>query len=64
MGLKLNMFRCRFRCFSSKEIDLSAQTTIFVGKNAAGKTNTVEALQLLTAQCSTLEIHHRSLRYF
>ena len=32
-----------------EEIDLSAQTTIFVGKNAAGKTNTVEALQLLTA---------------
>lgn len=50
MGLKVeHVSLYNFRCFSSKEIDLSAQTTIFVGKNAAGKTNTVEALQLLTA---------------
>jgi len=50
VGLKVeHVSLYNFRCFSSKEIDLSAQTTIFVGKNAAGKTNTVEALQLLTA---------------
>ena len=50
MGLKVeHVSLYNFRCFTSKEIDLSAQTTIFVGKNAAGKTNTVEALQLLTA---------------
>lgn len=50
MGLKVeNISLYNFRCFSSKIINLSAEISIFVGNNAAGKTNTIEALQLLTA---------------
>lgn len=38
-----------FRSFERLSVELSGGTTIFVGPNAAGKTNTVEALQLLTS---------------
>ena len=38
-----------FRSFDSHSVDFSDTTTILVGHNAAGKTNTVEALQMLTA---------------
>lgn len=39
----------RYRSFVSYELGLSRGLTILVGHNAAGKTNLVEALQLLTA---------------
>ena len=38
-----------FRSFDSHSVDFADTTTILVGHNAAGKTNTVEALQMLTA---------------
>ena len=38
-----------YRSFSCYDLELSPGTTILVGRNAAGKTNLVEALQLLTA---------------
>ena len=38
-----------FRSFERLEVALSPEVTVFVGPNAAGKTNTVEALQLLTS---------------
>ncbi len=38
-----------FRNAESRRIELSARTTVLVGPNASGKTNTVEALQMLTA---------------
>ena len=38
-----------FRSFERLTVRLSPGVTILVGPNAAGKTNTVEALQLLTA---------------
>lgn len=38
-----------FRSIREKRIDLSRGTTVLVGPNASGKTNTVEALQMLTA---------------
>lgn len=38
-----------FRSFERLTVRLSPGVTVFVGPNAAGKTNTVEALQLLTA---------------
>lgn len=38
-----------FRSFVRREIELADTTTILVGPNAAGKTNAVEALQMLTA---------------
>ena len=41
-----------FRSFVRREVALDPATTILVGPNAAGKTNTVEALQLLTAGAS------------
>ena len=41
-----------FRSFERRRVSLSPTTTVLVGPNAAGKTNTVEALQLLTAGCS------------
>ena len=34
---------------AERDIDLSSSTTVLCGPNAAGKTNTVEALQMLTA---------------
>ena len=41
-----------FRSFVRREVPFDPATTILVGPNAAGKTNTVEALQLLTAGAS------------
>ncbi|WP_322155327.1 DNA replication/repair protein RecF [Paratractidigestivibacter sp.] len=38
-----------FRNSESRSIELSRRTTVLVGPNASGKTNTVEALQMLTA---------------
>ena len=38
-----------FRSFERLGVTLSPEVTVFVGPNAAGKTNTVEALQLLTS---------------
>ena len=38
-----------YRSFERMSVSLSPTVTLFVGPNAAGKTNTVEALQLLTA---------------
>lgn len=38
-----------FRSFERLHVDLSPRVTVLVGPNAAGKTNTVEALQMLTA---------------
>ena len=38
-----------FRSFERLELEPSPTTTVLVGPNAAGKTNTVEALQMLTA---------------
>jgi len=41
-----------WRSFASRTMDLSPGLTVLVGPNATGKTNTVEALQLLTAGAS------------
>ena len=41
-----------YRNLGSRELDLSPGVTVLVGRNAAGKTNTVEALQYLTAGTS------------
>ena len=41
-----------FRSFERLSLSPAPTTTILVGPNAAGKTNTVEALQLLTAGAS------------
>lgn len=41
-----------WRSFASRTMDLAEGLTVLVGPNAAGKTNTVEALQLLTAGAS------------
>lgn len=50
MGLLVTGLRLAdFRSFERLEVGLSPRVTVFVGPNAAGKTNTVEALQLLTA---------------
>ncbi len=38
-----------FRSFASLDLEPSPTTTILVGPNAVGKTNTVEALQMITA---------------
>lgn len=42
----------QFRNFLRREVRFSPTTTILVGRNAVGKTNTVEALQMLTAGAS------------
>lgn len=42
----------QFRNFREREVTFSPTTTILVGRNAVGKTNTVEALQMLTAGVS------------
>lgn len=53
MGLLVTHLRMHdFRCFAEREVDLAPGTTVLVGPNAVGKTNTVEALQLLTAGTS------------
>ena len=41
-----------WRSFADRTIDLSSGLTVLCGPNATGKTNTVEALQLLTAGMS------------
>ena len=41
-----------FRSFTARSIELAGGLTILCGANATGKTNTVEALQLLTAGTS------------
>ena len=53
MGLVVKELRLAdFRCFERLEVFPSEGVTILVGPNAVGKTNTVEALQLLTAGSS------------
>ena len=50
MGLPVKTLELQdFRSFGEKVVGLAPATTILCGPNAAGKTNTVEALQLLTA---------------
>ena len=53
MGLSVSsLVLTDFRNFHEKEIEPSLGMTIFLGRNARGKTNTIEALQLLTAGTS------------
>ena len=53
MGLVVERLRLSdWRCFDDREVRLAPGITVFLGPNAAGKTNTVEALQLLTAGSS------------
>lgn len=50
MAIRLIQLRLRdFRSYDAYELDPSAGTTVLVGRNAVGKTNLVEALQLVTA---------------
>lgn len=50
MGLLVEELRLQdFRSFGEKVVGLAPATTILCGHNASGKTNTVEALQMLTA---------------
>lgn len=50
MGLFVKQLLMRgFRSFSDCVVDFDDTTTILVGRNATGKTNTIEALQMLTA---------------
>lgn len=50
MGLFARQLLMRnFRSFSDRTVDFDDATTILVGRNATGKTNTIEALQMLTA---------------
>lgn len=42
----------RWRNIPSKDVELAGGITIFLGRNACGKTNTIEALQLLTSGVS------------
>lgn len=43
---------CEYRCFDRFHLSLAPHVTLLVGHNAVGKTNLVEALQLLTAGLS------------
>lgn len=53
MGLLVTDVLLRdFRSFERLELTLAPGTTVLVGPNAAGKTNTVEAVQLLTSGAS------------
>ena len=53
MGLQVKELRLRdWRNFEERELAFGEGVTVLVGPNAAGKTNTVEALQLLTAGLS------------
>lgn len=53
MGLRVSRIALRdWRSFQDRAIDLSSGLTVLCGPNATGKTNTVEALQLLTAGSS------------
>ena len=50
MGLHIDTVRFEdFRSYASFELDNLAGTTVLVGPNAAGKTNAIEGMQLLTA---------------
>ncbi len=50
MGLAVSeLHLASFRNLKDRDIAFSPSTTILVGENASGKTNTVEALQLLTS---------------
>lgn len=44
---KLSVFQ--YRSFPAYELDLAPGVTVLVGRNAVGKTNLIEAIQLLTA---------------
>ena len=53
MGLLVKELRLAdFRCFERLELEPSERLTVLVGPNAVGKTNTVEAVQLLTSGTS------------
>lgn len=53
MGLAISRISLRdWRSFHDRTMDLSSGLTVLCGPNATGKTNTVEALQLLTAGVS------------
>jgi len=53
VGLRITQLSLRsFRNYEEMSLKLGEGTTIFVGPNAAGKTNLIEALQLLTAASS------------
>lgn len=53
MGLTASALTAyNYRSFRSYELELADGVTVLVGPNAAGKTNLVEALQLLTAGAS------------
>lgn len=53
MGLRVSQLELRdWRNVESRDIALSEGMTVLCGPNAVGKTNTVEALQLLTAGAS------------
>ena len=44
-----NLSVARYRSFDSYRLDLDEGVTVLAGPNAAGKTNLIEALQLLTS---------------
>ena len=53
MGLCVSQLKLRdFRSYEARDISLSNTLTVLVGRNAVGKTNAVEALQMLTAGTS------------
>ena len=47
-----NLSVARYRSFDSYRLDLDEGVTVLAGPNAAGKTNLIEALQLLTSGVS------------
>ena len=47
-----NLSVARYRSFDSYRLDLDEGVTVLAGPNAAGKTNLIEALQLLTSGAS------------
>jgi DNA replication and repair protein RecF len=50
VGLRVTQLELRdWRSFEDRQVDFSDGVTVLVGPNAVGKTNTIEALQLLTA---------------
>jgi DNA replication and repair protein RecF len=50
VSLRITRLRLNdFRSYESLELDLGEKVTVIVGPNAVGKTNIIEALQLLTA---------------
>lgn len=64
MALKAQQLQLKnFRSFKRYTIDFSPQLTILVGKNAVGKTNCIEALQLLTSAYSFKNPSYEELVY-